>query len=73
MSPAALVAGASLPMFLSGILHMPSLAVLIMLFVSNPRTSYTILNIYSLWPMELNLLFYFYAVQILGIKNGYLG
>jgi hypothetical protein len=33
MIPAALTAGASLPMFFSGLLHIPSLTVLIMLFV----------------------------------------
>lgn len=34
MIPAAVAAAASLPMLLEGLLHMPSLPVLVMLFVS---------------------------------------
>lgn len=35
MIPASLAAAASFPMLLEGILHMPSLAVLVMLFVGD--------------------------------------
>jgi hypothetical protein len=72
MIPAALSAAASVPMLLEGILHMPSLPVLVMVFVSYiGMVCRNLANCNSLLSTPQNPLFFSLVVHHHGLTNGF--